>query len=66
MQRWRAPELMALYDAARAAGLYTFVVRRTVQRLERGEIMPTDAVRIILGNFRGVACSTPRKELRPD
>ena len=47
MRRWLVIDLMQLYDAARAAGLNTFLVRRTLQRLERAEIDVPEAVRTI-------------------
>lgn len=51
MERWRVDDMMELADAAYLAGLGSFVVRRTVQRLERGEIEPLEATRVISLSF---------------
>jgi hypothetical protein len=45
--RWRVDELFRLADAIAAAGLHTFTVRRTLQRLERGEITLSQACDLI-------------------
>ena len=47
MERWTVPDLFMLADAIAAAGLNTFAVRRALQRMERGEITPLEAVRLI-------------------
>jgi hypothetical protein len=46
-QRWRVPDLMLLADETFRGGLNSFIVRRTLQRLERNEIDVTDAVRVL-------------------
>ena len=43
MERWRVDELFRLADAIAAAGLHSFAVRRTLQRLERGDVDPIQA-----------------------
>jgi hypothetical protein len=47
MERWRVEHLMELAQVAYVAGLLSFVVRRTIQRLERGEITVISAAKII-------------------
>ena len=47
MERWRVEDLMDLAGAVYKAGLSSFVVRRAVQRLERGEISVAQAVSLI-------------------
>ena len=47
MERWIVPDLFTLADAIAAAGLNTFVVRRALQRMERGEITPPQAAQYI-------------------
>jgi hypothetical protein len=47
MERWRVADLMKLHDAVSRPGLNSFIVRRTLQRLSRGEIEPLEAARII-------------------
>lgn len=47
MERWRVGGLVELAAAIHAAGLQSFVVRRALQRLERGEVSPSDAIRRI-------------------
>jgi hypothetical protein len=39
----RVEDLMELAPAARKAGLRSFVVRRILQRVERGEVSPLEA-----------------------
>ena len=47
MERWKVPDLLILADALASADLNTFAVRRVLQRMERGEIKPIDAARMI-------------------
>lgn len=47
VKRLTVPEWFELIDAIHAAGLYSFTVRRVLQRLERGEITIKQAVRYI-------------------
>jgi len=47
MERWTVPDLLILADAIAAAGLHTFLVRRALQRMERGELTPLEAVKLI-------------------
>lgn len=47
MERWRVEDLLELARAAYGVGLGSFVIRRTVQRLERGEISVSDAISLI-------------------
>ena len=59
MERWRVEDLMELADAAYAAGLSSFIVRRTLQRMERGEISVCDAVSNITRRRRKCTAPTP-------
>ena len=47
MKPWTVPDLLELGEAIAAAGLRSFVARRTLQRMERGEIAPLEAAEII-------------------
>ena len=47
MERWCIRDLLKLARAAHGAELGSFVVRRILQRLERGEIAPLEAARLI-------------------
>ena len=47
MKPWTVPDLLELGEAIAATGLHSFVVRRTLQRMERGEIMPLEAAEIV-------------------
>ena len=47
MKHWTVPDLLELSDAITSVGLCSFVVRRALQRMERGEIAPLEAAEII-------------------
>jgi hypothetical protein len=59
MERWRVEELMELAEAVYAAGLLSFIVRRTIQRLERGEITVARAAKdIARSGIWGASCES--------
>ena len=47
MKPWTVSDLLELGDAIAGAGLHSFVVRRTLQRMEQGEITPLEAAKMI-------------------
>ncbi len=47
MKTWTVPDLLEFGEAIAAVDLHSFVVRRTLQRLERGEITPLEAAKMI-------------------
>lgn len=51
MERWRVEDLVELARAAYGAGLGSFVVRGTIQRLERGAMPPLEAAWLIRRSF---------------
>jgi hypothetical protein len=58
MERWRVEDLMELADAAGKAGLQSFIVKRMLQRLERGEITILRAIRLISPTSYAASLST--------
>lgn len=58
MKQLTVPEWFDLIDAIAAAGLYSFTVRRVLQRLERGEITIKQAVRFVNSDRRGLRPAT--------
>ena len=57
MERWSVPDLLILADALAAAGLHTFAVGRALQRMERGEIIPVQAVQLIASKRLLTGCN---------